>query len=180
MIYSNVVAAFIIITTAATLGAHGKTDIATAQQAAQALRPLAGNFAALLFTLGMVGTGILAVPVIAGSSAYVAAEIFRFRSGLGEKPKRAVNFYGVITGGILIGIAMDLLRIDPIKALFWSAVLNGVAAVPLIGIIVWIASDAKLMGKWRNSPLAAGWGWAAFALMGAAAVGMFYFIVRPS
>jgi NRAMP (natural resistance-associated macrophage protein)-like metal ion transporter len=180
MIYSNVVAAFIIITTASTLGAHGKTDIATAQQAAQALRPLAGNFAALLFTLGMVGTGILAVPVIAGSSAYVAAETFRFRSGLGEKPKRAVNFYAVITGGILIGIAMDLLRIDPIKALFWSAVLNGVAAVPLIGVIVWLASDAKLMGKWRSSRLAGAWGWAAFVLMGAAAAGMFYFIARGS
>ncbi|MGC1379941.1 MAG: divalent metal cation transporter [Candidatus Baltobacteraceae bacterium] len=180
MIYSNVVAAFIIITTAATLGAHGQTSIATAQQAAEALRPLAGNFAALLFTLGMVGTGMLAVPVIAGSSAYIAAEILRFREGLSEKPNRAVNFYAVIAGGILIGIAMDLLRIDPIKALFWSAILNGVAAVPLIGAIVWIARDAKVMGKWRSSPLAGAWGWATFGLMGAAAASMFYFIARGS
>jgi Mn2+/Fe2+ NRAMP family transporter len=86
----------------------------------------------------------------------------------------------VITGGILIGIAIDLLRIDPIKALFWSAVLNGVAAVPLIGVIVWIATDAKLMGKWRSSLLARAWGWATFVLMGAAAAGMFYFIARGS
>jgi Mn2+/Fe2+ NRAMP family transporter len=130
MIYSNIVAAFIVVTTAATLGAHGKHDIATAQDAAQALRPLAGNFAALLFTLGMVGTGVLAVPVLATSSASVAAETFSFREGLSEKPRRAKQFYGVI-----IGVAMDLLKIDPIKALFWSAILNGISAVPLIAVI---------------------------------------------
>jgi Mn2+/Fe2+ NRAMP family transporter len=117
---------------------------------------------------------------IAGSSAYVAAETFRFRSGLGEKLRRAVNFYAVITGGILVGMIMDLLRIDPINPLFWSAVLNGIAAVPLIGVIAWIAADAKLMGKWRSSLLARAWGWATFVLMGAATAGMFYFIARGS
>ncbi|MBV9277061.1 MAG: divalent metal cation transporter [Candidatus Eremiobacteraeota bacterium] len=180
MIYSNLVAFFIIVTTAATLGAHGKHDIATAQQAAEALRPLAGNFAALLFTLGMVGTGMLAVPVLAGSSAYVAAQTFRFKEGLGEHPARAPKFYGIIAAGIVIGIAMNLLRIDAIKALFWSAILNGIAAVPLIAVIVWLASHKKVMGEWRSSVLARVWGWATFALMGAATIGMFYFIAKGS
>ncbi len=105
MIYSNLVALFIIVTTAATLGAHGKHDIATAQQAAEALRPLAGNFAALLFTLGMIGTGILAVPVLASSSAYVVSETFRFSEGLSQRFLAAPQFYIVIIAGILIGIA---------------------------------------------------------------------------
>ncbi len=179
MIFSNLVAFFIIVTTAATLGAHGKHDIQTAQQAAEALRPLAGRFASLLFTLGMVGTGILAVPVLATSSAYVAAETFGFREGLSESPRRAPLFYGIITAGILIGIAMNLLQVDAIKALFWSAVLNGVAAVPLIAVIVWLASSRKTMGEWISSPIARAWGWGTFALMGSAAVGMFYFIIRP-
>ena len=160
MVYSNLVAFFIIVTTAATLGAHGLQNIATAQQAALALKPLAGQFAELLFALGMVGTGILAVPVLATSSAYVAAETFRFREGLNEPLGRATRFYGIITVGILIGISMNLLHVDAIKALFWSAVLNGVAAVPLIGVIVWLASSQHVMGKWRSSPLARAWGWA--------------------
>jgi NRAMP (natural resistance-associated macrophage protein)-like metal ion transporter len=180
MIFSNIVAFFIIVTTAATLGAHGKHGIATAQQAAEALRPLAGNFASLLFTLGMVGTGILAVPVLAGSSAYVVAQTFKFREGLNEKPHRAPQFYGVIAAGLLIGIAMNLFHVDPIKALFWSAVLNGVAAVPLIVVIVLVAADSSLMGEWRSSRLARGWGWGTAALMAAATIGMFYFSLRGS
>ena len=153
MIFSNLVAFFIIVTTATTLNAHGIHDIATAQQAAEALRPLAGRFAELLFTLGMVGTGILAVPVLAGSSAYVAAQTFRFREGLSETPHKAPKFYGILTVGIVIGIAMNLLHIDAIKALFWSAVLNGVAAVPLIAVIVWFASDSSTMGAWKSPRL---------------------------
>jgi NRAMP (natural resistance-associated macrophage protein)-like metal ion transporter len=180
MIFSNLVAFFIIVTTGATLYAHGKHDIATAQQAAEALKPLAGNFAALLFTLGMVGTGVLAVPVLAGSSAYVAAQTFGFREGLNESPKRAPKFYGILTAGIIIGIAMNLLKIDAIKALFWSAVLNGVAAVPLIAVIVWFASSKSIMGEWKSSLVARAWGWATFALMGAATIGMFYFMARGS
>jgi NRAMP (natural resistance-associated macrophage protein)-like metal ion transporter len=176
MIYSNIVAAFIIVTTAATLGAHGKHNIATAQDAAEALRPLAGNFAALLFTLGMVGTGVLAVPVLATSSAYVAAETFRFREGLSEKPSRARQFYAVIVAGIIIGVIMDLLKINPIKALFWSAILNGVAAVPLIAVIVWLASNDSIMREWRSSRVAVAWGWFSVTLMGAATLGMFYFM----
>jgi Mn2+/Fe2+ NRAMP family transporter len=176
MIFSNAVAFFIIVTTAATLGAHGKHDIATAQDAAQALRPLAGDFAAQLFTIGMVGTGMLAVPVLAASSAYVAAETWRFREGLNEKLHRAAKFYGVITAGIVIGMLMALFKVDPIKALFYSAVLNGVAAVPLIAVIVWLASSKKIMKQWTSSPLARAWGWFTVALMGVATLGMFYFM----
>jgi NRAMP (natural resistance-associated macrophage protein)-like metal ion transporter len=179
MIFSNLVAFFIIVTTAATLGAHGRHDIATAQQAAEALRPLAGPLAEVLFTLGMVGTGILAVPVLAGSSAYVAAQTFGFREGLSETVARAPRFYGTIAAGILIGIAMNLLRIDAIKALFWSAVFNGVAAVPLIVAIVYLASNSSVMGRWRSSGVARAWGWATAALMGAATAGMFYFSIKP-
>jgi NRAMP (natural resistance-associated macrophage protein)-like metal ion transporter len=180
MIYSNLVAFFIIVTTAATLGAHGVTNIATADQAARALRPLAGPFAELLFALGMVGTGILAVPVLATSSAYVAAETFGFREGLSEPLRRAPRFYSTIAVGTVIGIAMNLLQIDAIKALFWSAVLNGIAAVPLIGVIVWLASSRDLMGEWRSSPLARAWGWSTFLLMAAATAGMFYFMAKGS
>jgi Mn2+/Fe2+ NRAMP family transporter len=178
MIYSNVVAFFIIVTTAATLGAHGQNDIATAQQAARALRPLAGSFAELLFALGMVGTGMLAVPVLATSSAYVAAQTFRFREGLSEPLHRAPQFYAIITAGVLIGIGMNLLHIDAIKALFWCAVFNGIAAVPLIAVIVWLASNRAVMGEWVSSTLARIWGWGTFALMGGATAGMFYFMAR--
>lgn len=175
MIYSNVVMFFIITTTAVTLGAHGRHDIATAQDAAAALRPLAGNFAYLLFTLGMVGTGMLAIPALAGSSAYVAAETFAFRGGLGEPMNRAPRFYAVIGLGILIGVIMNVLRIDPIRALFWSAVFNGVAAVPLIVAITLIANNGAVMGRWKNSKLANLWAWFTAALMFLAAVAMFVF-----
>lgn len=178
MIYSNLVAFFIIVTTAATLNAHGITNIATAQQAALALRPLAGRFAELLFALGMVGTGILAVPVLATSSAYVAAETFGFREGLSEPLARAQRFYGTIAAGILIGIAMNLMKIDAIKALFWAAVLNGIAAVPLIAVIVWLASNRAIMGEWTSSFPARAWGVATFSLMALATTGMFYFMAR--
>jgi len=175
MIYSNVVMFFIIATTAVTLGAHGKHDIATAQDAAEALRPLAGNFAYLLFTLGMVGTGLLAIPVLAGSSAYVASEMLSFHTGLGEPPKRAPRFYAILAAGIVIGTILNVLRLDPIKVLFWSAVFNGVAAVPLVFAVVTIASNAKVMGQWKSSILARVWGWLTFALMTLAAIAMFVF-----
>jgi len=178
MIFSNVVAFFIIVATAATLGAHGKHDIATAQQAAQALEPLAGHFASLLFTLGMVGTGVLAVPVLAGSSAYVVVQTLNLREGLNRMPQRAPEFYGIIVLGILVGIAMNLFRVNAIKALFWSAILNGVAAVPLIAVIVLLASNGGIMGEWRSSIPARVWGWATVVLMGAATIGMFYFSIK--
>ena len=175
MVYSNLVMFFIIATTAVTLGAHGKHDIATAQDAAEALRPLAGNFAYILFTLGMVGTGLLAIPVLAGSSAYVASEMLSFRTGLGETPKRAPRFYAILAAGIIVGMILNVMGLDPIRVLFWSAVFNGVAAVPLVFAIVSIASNPNVMGKWRSSPLARAWAWLTFALMSLAAIAMFVY-----
>ncbi len=175
MVFSNLVMFFIITTTAVTLFAHGKHNIATAQDAAEALRPLAGNFAYILFAVGMIGTGMLAIPVLAGASAYVAAEMLHFRAGLNEKPKRAPRFYAILAAGVIIGVLMNIVGIDPIKALFWSAVLNGVAAVPLVYAIVHLANRPEIMGRWKSSLLANFWGWATFVLMGAAAVMMFVF-----
>ncbi|HEX5274913.1 MAG TPA: divalent metal cation transporter [Candidatus Rubrimentiphilum sp.] len=174
MIFSNVIMAFIIITTALTLYVHHKTHIATAQDAARALEPLAGHFASLLFTLGIVGTGLLAIPALVGSSAYVVAELFKFRRGsMNERPSRAKRFYGVFAAGLLIGVAMCFARVDPIRALYYAAVLNGVVAVPLIFLIIRIASNSGVMGKWQSSLLSKAWAWLAFILMGGAAVAMF-------
>lgn len=171
-VYSNVVAFFIMVTCASTIGAHGSANIGTAQDAAEALRPLAGNFAFALFTLGIVGTGLLAVPVLAGSSAYMFAELFGVREGLNRKPSRAWTFYGIIVAGVVAGTIMGLLRLDPIKALFWSAVFNGVAAVPLILAIIRVAGDKRALGKWVVSRTAMVWLWLSFALMLASTAGM--------
>ncbi len=175
MIFSNVVALFIIVTTAVTLNAHGTTHIATAQDAAKALEPLAGKFAYLLFTLGMVGTGLLAIPALVGSSAYVAAETFDWKRGLALPWLKAPGFYGTLVVGMLIAMLMGFFNIDPIAALFWSAVLNGIVAVPLLAVIVHFASDKKLMHKWRASLAARIWGWATVAVMGIAAISIFVF-----
>ena len=129
MALSNIIALFIIITTAATLHAHGVTDVQTSEQAAQALRPIAGDFAYVIFALGILGTGLLAVPVLAGSAAYALAETMQWASGLDQRPREAKRFYATIVGGTLIGIGINFVHIDPIKALFWSAVINGVVAV---------------------------------------------------
>jgi Mn2+/Fe2+ NRAMP family transporter len=174
MVFSNLVMFFIITTTALALFAHGRTNIQTAQDAAEALRPLAGNFAYLLFMLGMVGTGLLAIPALAGSSAYVAAEMLAFRrAGLDEPPNRAPRFYAVLVTGVAIGLLMPFVHLDPIRALYWAAVLNGVVSVPLIFLIIRIANDAGVMGKWRNSVAANVWSWITFVLMGAAAIALF-------
>lgn len=174
MLLSNLVMFFIITTTALTLFAHGKVNIQTAQDAAQALRPLAGDFAYFLFMLGMVGTGLLAIPALAGSSAYVAAEMLRFRrAGLDEQPRRAPRFYGVLAAGMLIGMLMPFVHLDPIRALYWSAVLNGIVSVPLIVLVIRIANNHGVMGKWRSSILANAWAWLTFVLMAGAAVALF-------
>ncbi len=170
-ILSNLVMFFIIVTTASTLGAHGSTNIATAQQAAEALRPLAGNFAYALFTIGIVCTGLLAVPVLAGASAYMFAELFGLREGLEQKPWRARGFYGIIVLGVVAGMLMGFVHVDPIKALFWSAVFNGVAAVPLIYAIIRIASDRRVLKDLVVSRIARVWLWLAFALMLLSAAG---------
>ncbi len=175
MMVSNAIFFFIVVTTASTLGAHGNTSIQTAQQAAEALRPLAGTYAELLFALGMVGTGLLAVPALAGSSAYVVAEGFRLRHGFDEKPRRAPHFYGVVIAGTVIGVVMILLQFNAIAALYWSAVINGVISVPLIAMTTLLANDKRLMGKWTNSRSANFWAIATTALMAAAAVAMFVY-----
>lgn len=173
MLASNMVMFFIIVTTASTLGASGSHHIESAQQAAEALRPLAGKFAYLLFTLGMVGTGMLAVPSLVGSSAYLICDVFRLRHGMDEKPRRVPAFYGIIVGGIVAGVLMNLLRVNPISALYWSAVANGLAAVPLVILVTLLANDTAIVGKWRNSPLANVWACLAIVTMTGAAVGMF-------
>ena len=175
MIFSNLVMFFIIVTCATTIFAAHK-NIQTAQDAAEALRPLAGNLAYLLFTLGMVGTGMLGVPALAGSSAFVAAEMFAFRRmGLCETARSAPKFYLVIAAGMLVGMGMNVVHIDPIKALFWSAVLNGVAAVPILVVMTVIANKKSIMGRWTNSRLANGWALLTIVLMTGAAIGMFAF-----
>lgn len=173
MVFSNLVAFFIIVTTAATLGAHGVHQISTAQDAVLALRPLAGPFAAWLFAAGMIGTGLLAIPAFTASSAYIISDAFGFREGLNEKPSLAPQFYGALIFGMLLAILMGFLRIDPVKALFWSAVVNGVVAVPLLAAIVVMASDKRIMGRWVSSLAARAWGWGTVAIMGLAAIGMF-------
>jgi Mn2+/Fe2+ NRAMP family transporter len=171
-IYSNVIMFFIIVTTAATLGAHGMTNIATPQDAATALRPLAGDFAYLLFTVGIIGTGLLAVPVLAGSSAYVLSELFGLQAGLSHRLRDARGFYGVVVAGVAAGMLMSILGLDPILALFWSAVFNGIAAVPLIYAIIRVAGDSRVLGRWRASRTALVWLWLSFALMLVSACGM--------
>jgi NRAMP (natural resistance-associated macrophage protein)-like metal ion transporter len=169
---SNLIALFIILTTAATLNVHKLTDIQTSAQAAEALRPIAGTFAFAVFALGIVGTGLLAVPVLAGSAAYALGETFGWRVGLAQRPERARAFYAAIAIATLVGAAMNLTAIDPIKALFWSAVINGVVAVPVMGMIMLMASRRKVMGEFAIGPWLKGLGWVATAVMAAAAIGM--------
>ncbi|MDB5449928.1 MAG: Mn2+/Fe2+ transporter, partial [Phenylobacterium sp.] len=170
---SNVVALFIILTTAATLHAHGVTNIQTSAQAAEALRPIAGQMTFLLFALGIVGTGLLAVPVLAGSAAYAVGEALGWRVGLARKPHRAKAFYAVIAGATVVGAALNFTPIDPIKALFWSAVINGLVAVPVMGMMMLIAGRKEVMGRFTLPRPLKVVGWAATAVMAAAAVGMF-------
>lgn len=173
MIFSNLIAFFIILTSAVVLHAHGKTDIQSSAQAAEALRPLAGNLAFALFAAGIIGTGLLAVPVLAGATAYAASGAFGRRSGLERKPHEAKFFYGVLVLAGLAGVALNLTPLDPIKALYWSAVINGVAAVPLMVVMMLMGSSARVMGQFTMPwPLKA-FGWMATLAMATAAVVMF-------
>jgi len=173
MVFSNLIAFFIILTTAVVLHAHGKTDIQTSSDAAQALRPLAGKLAFALFAAGIIGTGLLALPVLAGATAYAASGAFGQRGGLEHKPQKAKFFYGVLIVASLAGIALNLTPLDPIKALYWSAVINGVAAVPLMVLIVLLVSRKSVMGEYTSGWVIVGLGWVATALMAAASVRMF-------
>lgn len=173
MALSNLVALFIIVTTAATLHAHGITDIQTSAQAAEALRPIAGKFVFLVFGLGIIGTGMLAVPVLAGSSAYALGEAFGWHVGLARKPDRAKAFYATIAAAMVVGGLINFTPIDPIKALFWSAVINGVVAVPVMIMMMLLSLNQAAMGHFRLPKLLKWLGWLSAAAMGAAAVGMF-------
>jgi NRAMP (natural resistance-associated macrophage protein)-like metal ion transporter len=170
MFFSNVVMFFIIATCAATLFAHGITNIQTADQAAQALEPFAGQWAYALFAIGIIGTGFLAVPVLAGASAYAVAESFKFKIGLYRKLKDAYAFYGVIIIGMIIGLALNFVGIDPIKALIYSAVLNGIVAPVVLVFIVQLSGDHTVMGPHKNSDLADLVGWITVLAMAAAGI----------
>jgi NRAMP (natural resistance-associated macrophage protein)-like metal ion transporter len=173
MFASNAIMYFIIMTTAATLHAHGKTHIATAQEAAEALRPLAGAGAYWLFTLGLIGTGMLAVPVLAGSCAYAIAEALAWRGSLDRRPRQAKSFYVVLAVAMALGIALNYAGLNAIKLLFTTAVVNGILAPPLILIILLLTRDRTVMGDAVNSRIVAFLGWLAFVVMVVAALGLF-------
>jgi NRAMP (natural resistance-associated macrophage protein)-like metal ion transporter len=173
MLLSNLVMYFLILTTAATLNAHGMKDIETAKQAAEALRPLAGKGAYWLFTLGLIGTGMLAVPVLAGSCAYAIAEAAKWKSAsLNVKPSLALKFYAVIGFSILVGLAFDFAGLNAVKMLFWSAILNGLLAPPLVIMVVLLTSDRKVMGNRVNSRTMQVLGWMCALVMTAAALAL--------
>jgi NRAMP (natural resistance-associated macrophage protein)-like metal ion transporter len=180
MFFSNVIAFFIILAAAATLNVHGVTTIDTAAQAAEALRPFAGRFAFTLFAAGIVGTGLLAVPVLAGSAAYAVGEALKWPTGLDRKPLAAKGFYCVLAVATLLGLAMNFPLIEkythltPIRALFWSAVINGIAAAPIMVVMMLMVSNPKAMGKFaEGSPVMRILGWLATGVMAAATVGLF-------
>ncbi|MBD9652865.1 divalent metal cation transporter [Ensifer sp. ENS09] len=173
MAFANLVAFFIILTTAVTLHAAGMTDIETSADAAEALRPIAGDLAFALFSLGIIGTGLLAVPVLAGSAAYAVCESRGWAIGLEHKPREAVGFYCVIGLATLIGLGVDYSDLDPIQALFWSAVLNGVISVPLMAAMMIVVSRKDEMGQFVASFGLRVMGWFATACMAAAAITMF-------
>jgi NRAMP (natural resistance-associated macrophage protein)-like metal ion transporter len=173
MAFSNLVAFFIILTTAATLGAHGVTNIQTSAQAAEALRPLAGEFAFLLFAMGIIGTGLLAVPVLSGSAAYAVTESFRWHNGLDLKALQAREFYAIISLATIGGMLLNFTPIDPIKALFWSALINGVIAVPIMIVMMLLAREPRIMGPFTLSRRHTIIGWIGVAVMLAAVAAMF-------
>lgn len=164
---------FIILTSAATLHAHGKTTIATARDAAEALRPFAGDGAYWLFSLGLIGAGMLGVPVLAGSCAYAFAEAAHWRGSLEVQPPRAIGFYSVMAFAMALGLALDFAGFDAVKMLFWSAVGNGVLAPPLVILVVLLTSNAEVMGEHRNGPVLRWLGWICAAVMIVATVVMF-------
>jgi NRAMP (natural resistance-associated macrophage protein)-like metal ion transporter len=173
MAASNIVALCIIITTAATLNAHGVTDIQTSEQAAEALRPVAGAFAFAIFAAGIFGTGLLAIPVLAGSAAYAVGEALALPTGLARLPRKAKAFYATIAIATLLGVGINFSPLDPIKALFWSAVINGVVAVPVMAIIMAMAAQPKVMGQFILPLPLRVVGWLATSVMAAVVVAMF-------
>ncbi|HEY1301001.1 MAG TPA: divalent metal cation transporter [Stellaceae bacterium] len=173
MAFSNVIAISIMITTAATLHAHGDTDIQSSTQAAAALKPIAGELASLIFAVGIVGTGLLAIPVLAGSAAYAVAEGRRWTVGLAREPREAAAFYTTLAIAALLGIGINFTPVNPIKALYWSAVINGVVAVPVMVILMLMTADRKIMGEFTIGGALRVMGWLATAAMALCVVGMF-------
>lgn len=163
---------FIIVTTAATLHLSGTGTIETASQAAEALRPLAGDLAYVLFAAGIIGTGLLAVPVLAGSSAYAVAETTGWREGLSKRARMAPGFYAVIAASTLVGMSLDWFGIDPIRALYYAAALNGLAAPPLMVLIIMIANRKDVMGRFVNSRASNVLGWTIVVVMALAGVAL--------
>jgi|SRR5579864_1120647 len=173
MSFSNLVAFFIMLTTAVTLNVHGITDIQTSAQAAEALRPIAGEFAFLFFAAGIVGTGMLAVPVLAGSAAYAVSESFRWPIGLGLQLMEARGFYSILIAATSIGVALNFTGIDPVKALIWSAVVNGVISVPIMAVMMLMAARADIMGPFTVRRRLKFLGWLATVVMALAVAAMF-------
>ncbi len=169
---SNLIMYFVILTTGATLHAAGHTEIATAREAAEALRPLAGNLAYLLFTVGIIGTGMLGVPVLAGSAAYAMAEAGAWHGSLNERPRLAGKFYIILAASVAGGLALDFAGISAVRMLFLAAVVNGVLAPPLVVIVTMLSSDAKVMGDRVSTPLLRWLGWITAVVMFVAAVAM--------
>jgi Mn2+/Fe2+ NRAMP family transporter len=173
MFYSDLAAYFIILATAVTLHVAGITDINTAADAANALRPLAGEFAYILFAVGILGVGLIGVPVLAGSGAYALAETMGWNTGLEREATNARGFYSIIAVSLLAGLGIQYLPISPMKALFWSAVINGVVAVPLMAVIILLVSKKSVMGAYVASRQIVILGWIAALVMGATVVRMF-------
>ena len=173
--FSNLIALFIIFATAATLHSHGVTNIQTSSQAAEALRPIAGDFAFALFAIGIVATGMLAVPVLAGSVAYGVAEVFHWNEGLARLPNQARAFYVVIALATLGGVLLNFTSLDPVKALYWSAVVNGVLAAPLMAVMMLIATNERVMGELTLPRGMVIGGWIATLVMVVASLGLFVF-----
>ncbi|HET7212573.1 MAG TPA: divalent metal cation transporter [Terriglobia bacterium] len=173
MFISNSIMYFIILTTAATLHAHGETQIQTARQAAEALRPLAGGSAYWIFTLGLIGTGMLGVPALIGSSTYAVSEAARWHGSLDKPPRRAWHFYAVLLASMAVALALNFAGIGAVRMLFWAAVLNGVLSPPVILLVVLLSSNRKLMGERASPPLLRYLGWITLAVMSAASIGLF-------
>jgi Mn2+/Fe2+ NRAMP family transporter len=174
MAFSNIIAFFIILTTAAVLNAGGVTDIHSAAEAAEALRPLAGDLTFVLFALGIIGTGLLAVPVLAGSAAYGVSEALGWPATLEAKAPDAVGFYGIIAAATVVGLALGYTPIDPIQMLIWSAVLNGIVAVPIMAVMMVVVTRPSVMGRFRARPILAFFGWAGTTLMAVTVIGLFW------
>jgi NRAMP (natural resistance-associated macrophage protein)-like metal ion transporter len=172
--FSNLIAFCVMLATAITLNQHGITDIQTTRQAAEALRPIAGEHAFVLFALGIIGTGMLAVPVLAGSAAYAVADVFHWRSGLDHTLSEAKGFYTVVLLATMVGTLIDFTALDPIKALVWSAIVNGVVAVPIMAVMMWLATRRDVLGDYTLTMRHRVLGWIATAVMAAAVVGMFW------